>query len=98
MKQSEEYFLGEEGIIDLNEIQYGKLNLIHAPCGRGKTTFVEERLWTQAYWGELLYLIDTKNALEAFKVRGERKEYKGSFRAVLFYILVGSLSFDQHRS
>jgi hypothetical protein len=77
MKQSEEYFLGEEGIIDFKEIQYGKLNIINAPCGSGKTTFVEDRLWTQAYWGELLYLIDTRNALEAFKVRGEEKEYNG---------------------
>ena len=63
MKQSEEHFLGEEGIIDFKEIKHGKLNIINAPCGSGKTTFVEERLWKEAYWGELLYLIDTKNAL-----------------------------------
>ena len=77
MKQTEEYFLGQEGVILFDEIQYGKLNIITAPCGSGKTTFVEERLWTQAYWGDLLYLIDTRNALEAFKVRGEQKEYRG---------------------
>ena len=77
MKQSEEYFLGEEGVILFDEIQYGKLNIINAPCGSGKTTFVEERLWTQAYWGDLLYLIDTRNALEAFKIRGEEKEFNG---------------------
>lgn len=29
MKQSEEYFLGEDGIIAPNEIRYVKLNLIH---------------------------------------------------------------------
>ena len=28
MKQTEESFLSEEGIINLNEIQYGKLNII----------------------------------------------------------------------
>ena len=77
MKQSEEQFLGEEGVILFDEIQHGKLNIINAPCGSGKTTFVEERLWTQAYWGDLLYLIDTRNALEAFKVRGEEKEFNG---------------------
>ena len=77
MKQSEEYFLGEKGIINLDEIQQGKLNIIHAPCGSGKTTFVEKKLWTEAYWGDLLYLIDSRNALEAFKIRGEQKEYNG---------------------
>lgn len=77
MKQTEESFLGEEGIINLADIQYGKLNIIDAPCGSGKTTFVEEKLWKEAYWGDLLYLIDTKNALEAFKIRGEQKEYNG---------------------
>ena len=77
MKQSEEYFLGQEGVILFDEIQHGKLNIINAPCGSGKTTFVEQRLWTQAYWGELLYLIDTRNALEAFRIRGEEKEFNG---------------------
>ena len=33
MKQSEEYFLGEEGVILFDEIQHGKLNIINAPCG-----------------------------------------------------------------
>ena len=77
MKQTEEYFLGEEGIIDFNEIQHGKLNIITAPCGSGKTTFVEDKLWKEAWWGDLLYLIDTRNGLEAFKARGEAKEYNG---------------------
>ena len=77
MKQTEEYFLSHKGIIDLDEIQYGKLNLIHAPCGSGKTTFVETKLWEESYWGDLLYLIDSRNALEAFKIRGEEKEYNG---------------------
>ena len=77
MKQTEESFLSEEGIVNLKEIQYGKLNIIDAPCGCGKTTFVEKKLWQEAWWGDLLYLIDTRNALEAFKVRGEVKEFNG---------------------
>lgn len=77
MKQNEESFLGEEGIIRFKDIQYGKLNIITAPCGSGKTTFVEDKLWKESYWGDLLYLIDSRNALEAFKVRGEKKEYRG---------------------
>lgn len=77
MKQTEEYFLGEEGVILFDEIQYGKLNIINAPCGSGKTTFVEKKLWEESYWGDLLYLIDSRNALEAFKIRGEEREYNG---------------------
>ena len=73
----EESFLSKEGIITLNEIVHGKLNIIDAPCGCGKTTFVEKKLWQEAYWGDLLYLIDSRNALEAFKLRGEEKEYNG---------------------
>lgn len=77
MKQTEESFLSEEGIIQSKDIQYGKLNIITAPCGSGKTTFVEEKLWKESWWGDLLYLIDTRNALEAFKVRGEQREFRG---------------------
>ena len=75
IKQTEEYFLGEEGIINFKEIQYGKLNIINAPCGSGKITFVEEKLWKEAWWGDLLYLIDSKNGLDAFKAREEQREY-----------------------
>ena len=77
MKQSEEYYLGEEGVVLFDEIQYGKLNIINALCGSGKTTFVEQRLWTQAYWGGPGHLINTRNVLEAFKIRGEEKEFNG---------------------
>lgn len=77
MNQTEESFLSQEGIINLKDIQHGKLNIIDAPCGCGKTTFVEKKLWQEAYWGDLLYLIDSKNALDAFKQRGEEKEYHG---------------------
>lgn len=63
--------------IDVNDIQYGKLNVITAPCGCGKTTFVEKKLWQEAWWGDLLYLIDSRNGLEAFKLRGEPQEFNG---------------------
>lgn len=70
----EESWLSEEGIINPKEFVYGKLNIIDAPCGCGKTTFVEHKLWEQSYWGKMLYLIDTKNALEAFQHSGVGKE------------------------
>lgn len=63
--------------VDVNDIQYGKLNVITAPCGCGKTTFVEQKLWQEAWWGDLLYLIDSRNGLEAFKLRGEPQEFNG---------------------
>lgn len=73
----EESWLSKEGIINPKEFVYGKLNIIDAPCGCGKTTFVEHKLWEESYWGKMLYLIDTKNALEAFQHRGEKREYNG---------------------
>ena len=57
----EESFLSKEGIINLDEIQHGKMNIIEAPCGSSKTTFVEDKLYTEAFWGDLLYLFDTRN-------------------------------------
>ena len=74
---TDEKWLSDEGVMDLKDIQHGKLNIIDAPCGCGKTTFVEKKLWHQALWGDMLYLIDSKNGLEAFKKRGEEKEWKG---------------------
>ena len=62
MKQSEEYFLGEEGIINFDELQYGKLNIIEAPCGSGKTTFVEKKLWK-----EIEAYINSKGKLKLFR-------------------------------
>lgn len=73
----EKKYLSDKGVINLKEIQNGKLNIIDAPCGSGKTSFIENVLWKESYWGRLLYLTDTKNGLEAFKRRGELKEYKG---------------------
>ena len=46
------------------EMEAGQVLSILGSSGSGKTTFVEERLWTQAYWGDLLYLIDTRNGNE----------------------------------
>lgn len=63
--------------VDVRDIQYGKLNVIDAPCGCGKTTFVEKKLWKESWWGDLLYLIDSRNGLEAFKLRGEPQEFNG---------------------
>lgn len=73
----EKKYLSDKGVVNPEEIQYGKLNIIDAPCGSGKTSFIENVLWKESYWGRLLYLTDTKNGLEAFKRRGELKEYKG---------------------
>lgn len=76
---NERKYLGEDGVVNVNDIQYGKLNIIDAPCGCGKTTFVEEKLWTESWCGDLLYLIDTTNGLDAFKHRGELKEFNGEY-------------------
>lgn len=64
--------------IDIKDIQDGKLNVINAPCGCGKTTFVEKKLYKEAWWGNLLLLIDSKSGLKAFKSRGtDFYEYDG---------------------
>ena len=63
--------------VDVRDLQYGKLNVIDAPCGCGKTTFVEKKLYQEAWWGDLLLLIDSKSSLEAFKLRGELEEFNG---------------------
>ena len=75
----EESWLSDEGVIDLGKIEFGRLNIIEAPCGCGKTTFVEKEVWKESMCGDLLYLIDTVNGLEAFKERGEVKEYEGHY-------------------
>ena len=75
----EESWLSDEGVIDLNEIEFGKLNIIEAPCGSGKTTFVEAKLWKDRICGDLLYLVDSRNGLEAFQKRGQLKEYEEHF-------------------
>lgn len=58
----EEKYLSE--IVDVNDIEKGKLNLITAPCGCGKTTFATDvlaKFGNQLHMCEnTLYLIDTK--------------------------------------
>ena len=76
MENEDLKWLGDDGIILWEDIIPGKLNIIDAPCGCGKTTFVEKKLpWL--WITEVLYLVDTANGLEAFKKRGTLKEYNG---------------------
>lgn len=73
-------YLCEDGVINTKDFKEGKLNLITAPCGAGKTTLVENKLWKESFWGDdILLLIDSRNGLDAFKSRGELKEYKGEY-------------------
>ena len=72
----EKKYLGNDGVINLTELQSGKMNLIVAPCGSGKTTFVEEKLCKYSQGRNLLYLIDSKNGLTAFKSRGTEKRIR----------------------
>ena len=60
-------------VVDMRDIKRGKLNLIYAPCGSGKTTFVEQTLKEPAlrYSGkDLLYLAPTISLREAVERRG----------------------------
>lgn len=67
----ERKYLSDDGVIDFNELEKGKMNLIVAPCGSGKTTFVEKKLYKCPSSGNILYLVDSKNGLTAFKGRGK---------------------------
>ena len=57
-------------VININDLGYGCINLINAPCGSGKTTFALNKLVkltedTNDGWSKnMLYLIDTKNGKE----------------------------------
>lgn len=61
-------------LVDVNDIECGKLNLIYAPCGSGKTTFAKERLTKFAEENYLcrfpLFLIDTAIGKEQFLQSG----------------------------
>lgn len=55
-------------IINLNDIKAGKINIIQAPCGAGKTTFAIDILLDyfdkqNVLWS--IYLIDTRNGRQA---------------------------------
>lgn len=60
-------------VVDLHDIKRGKLNLIFAPCGCGKTYFVENTLKRNAQektGKDLLYLSPTISLREAVEHRG----------------------------
>ena len=61
--------------IDMCELVGGKLNLIYAPTGCGKTTFVETALkrYSECFSQELLYLVPTRSLSEAIKRRGRKR-------------------------
>lgn len=61
-------------VIDMRELVGGKLNLIYAPTGCGKTTFVETALkrYAKCFSQELLYLVPTRSLSEAAKHRGRK--------------------------
>ena len=61
-------------LVDVDDIECGKLNLIYAPCGSGKTTFAKKnlvRFAKQNYLCEYpLFLIDTAIGKEQFLQSG----------------------------
>lgn len=78
MQQTEESFLSD--IIDLDTIQKKKINLIHAPCGSGKTTFALEKLPQQhCIPGRTLYLIDTVTGVEKLLQHEACQPYNSDF-------------------
>ena len=60
-------------VVDLADLKKGKLNLVYAPCGSGKTFFVENTL--KSMRGNprqnMLYLSPTVALVNALKFRGE---------------------------
>lgn len=65
-------------LVDVNDIECGKLNLIYAPCGSGKTTFAKGKLAKFAknnyLCGFSLFLIDTAIGKEQFLQSGYVEE------------------------
>lgn len=70
-------------IVEVEDLQPGKLNLIEAPCGCGKTTFAKTKLkelnedyCDPFFQPELLYLIDTAMGKEQLiNSKGAKLEY-----------------------
>lgn len=62
-------------VIDMHELQYGKLNLIYAPPGSGKTTFIEGELkrYAEGFSQNLLYLAPTRGLVDSVNFRGTRR-------------------------
>ena len=65
-------------LVDVNDIECGKLNLIYAPCGSGKTTFAKGNLAKFAeekyLCGFQLFLIDTAIGKDQFLQSGYVEE------------------------
>lgn len=58
-------FLSEEGVINLEDIESGKMNLLEAGCGTGKSTFVFNQLFKKySEDSKCLYLVDTSSNKE----------------------------------
>lgn len=55
-------------VLGFDEFEKHKVNLIIAPCGSGKTTYVENMAANSGR--RILYLVDTRLALEAVRRRG----------------------------
>lgn len=60
-------------VIDMKDLRTGKLNLVFAPCGSGKTHFVENVLKNvrKRPGANMLYLAPTVALVHALKFRGE---------------------------
>lgn len=60
-------------VVDMQDMRRGKLNLVYAPCGSGKTYFVENVLKNKRghFKGNMLYLAPTVALVRALKFRGE---------------------------
>lgn len=64
-------------VVDMSTIERGKLNLVYAPCGCGKTYFIEHKLKESNAnpFQDMLYLSPTVALAEAFRSRGTMREY-----------------------
>lgn len=64
-------------VVDMDSISLGKLNLIEAPCGAGKTTLALEKMPQEYYEpSRSVYLIDTLAGKEQLLRKPICKEYK----------------------
>lgn len=58
-------------VIKTDNLEFGKLNLIEADCGAGKTTFAIDVLAKQFGAGKTAYLIDTKRGKDQLLLKDE---------------------------
>lgn len=63
-------------VVNMNDIVRGKVNLVYAPCGSGKTTFIENDLMSRYKNPKqnMLYLAPTISLVNAQKHRGKEIE------------------------